>query len=333
MKKGIRRFILLIVTLIFLAAFFFAPLPSVYVLSPGPVGDTKQMVNVKKSLDVYTGTIYVTTVRRRTATLANYVGSLFSPYTDITKEVHRGKIEQQDSRDIQKAFMDNSQQIAIVEAYRLAEKEDNLMMIGTRIMSINRDISQLNKLRVGDIITKINNQNLNDSNTSDSLSQLRRKSNTLTIIRNQNKISIELKKVSSEEIMLHTSSAMVQREPIVSINSKGFGGPSAGAMLTLSIYQQLIGKDLTKGKVIAGTGTIENGGSIGAVGGIPQKVAAAAKAKSDIFFVPEQQAAEGEDFIPNSTEAFATKKIIDSNLHIVPITNMQGIIDYLEKMK
>ncbi len=57
----------------------------------------------------------------------------------------------------------------------------------------------------------------------------------------------------------------------ISINSKGFGGPSAGAMLTLSVYQQITGQDLLNGRTVAGTGTIETNGSVGLVGGIPQK--------------------------------------------------------------
>lgn len=65
-------------------------------------------------------------------------------------------------------------------------------------------------------------------------------------------------------------------------------GPSGGLITTLEIYNQLTKKDLTKGKVIAGTGTIEEDGTIGPIGGVEQKILGASHAKADIFLVPSE---------------------------------------------
>lgn len=62
-------------------------------------------------------------------------------------------------------------------------------------------------------------------------------------------------------------------------------GNSGGAMLTLSIYNRLINEDITKGKKICGTGTIESDGTIGRIGAIEQKVVKAYVNKVDYFFV------------------------------------------------
>lgn len=66
----------------------------------------------------------------------------------------------------------------------------------------------------------------------------------------------------------------------------GVGGPSAGLMFTLAIYDQVSGQDLKAGRKIAGTGTIEKDGSVGDIGGAYLKVKSAADSGADIFFVP-----------------------------------------------
>jgi PDZ domain-containing protein len=64
------------------------------------------------------------------------------------------------------------------------------------------------------------------------------------------------------------------------------GGPSAGLMMSLAIFDTLTPGSLTDGADIAGTGTITPDGEVGPIGGIQQKIAAARDAGADLFFVP-----------------------------------------------
>lgn len=64
------------------------------------------------------------------------------------------------------------------------------------------------------------------------------------------------------------------------------GGPSAGLMMTLAIYDYLTPGSLTHGQPIAGTGEIEPDGSVGQIGGIQQKIPAAKRDGAKIFLVP-----------------------------------------------
>ena len=64
------------------------------------------------------------------------------------------------------------------------------------------------------------------------------------------------------------------------------GGPSAGLMFSLGIYDALTPGSLTDGRTIAGTGTIDAGGSVGPIGGIQQKIVAARDAGAGLFLVP-----------------------------------------------
>lgn len=64
------------------------------------------------------------------------------------------------------------------------------------------------------------------------------------------------------------------------------GGPSAGLMFSLGIYDLLTKGSLTDGEAIAGTGTIDAGGAVGPIGGIQQKIVAARRAGAELFLVP-----------------------------------------------
>lgn len=70
------------------------------------------------------------------------------------------------------------------------------------------------------------------------------------------------------------------------------GGPSAGLMFTLAIYDRLTPGDLTGGQRVAGTGTISRDGRVGPIGGVAQKVAAAERAGAAYFLAPLENAAD-----------------------------------------
>ncbi len=72
----------------------------------------------------------------------------------------------------------------------------------------------------------------------------------------------------------------------VQISSGDVGGPSAGLMWSLGLYDLLTPGDLTGGRTVAGTGTIDTRGHVGPIGGIRDKVVGAERAGADLFFVP-----------------------------------------------
>ncbi len=72
----------------------------------------------------------------------------------------------------------------------------------------------------------------------------------------------------------------------VQISSGDVGGPSAGLMWALGLYDLLTPGDLTGGRTIAGTGTIDTRGKVGPIGGIQDKVVGAEAAGADLFLVP-----------------------------------------------
>ncbi len=73
-------------------------------------------------------------------------------------------------------------------------------------------------------------------------------------------------------------------------------GPSGGLITALSIYNALTKDDLTKGKKIVGTGTIDYDGTVGEIGSVTYKLAAAVKEKADLFICPKENYEEAIDF-------------------------------------
>ena len=87
------------------------------------------------------------------------------------------------------------------------------------------------------------------------------------------------------------------------------GGPSAGLIFSLAVYDTLTPGALTGGTDVAGTGSIDGNGSVGPIGGIQQKIVAAADAGAKVFLVPAGNcaAALGADVREGEIELVRTR--------------------------
>jgi PDZ domain-containing protein len=109
--------------------------------------------------------------------------------------------------------------------------------------------------------------------------------------------------------------------PVKITNNVGstIGGPSAGTMFALAIYDRLTPGPLTGGLRVAGTGEISPEGVVGPIGGIRQKIAGAAHDDVEVFLVPADNCAEALDGD-------------DHGLTLVKISTLKGAIDALKKL-
>ncbi|OXM16182.1 PDZ domain-containing protein [Paenibacillus herberti] len=94
------------------------------------------------------------------------------------------------------------------------------------------------------------------------------------------------------------------------------GGPSHGAMLALTVLDQLTPGGVAFGNRVAGTGTIDAAGKVGPIGGIEQKAFTVARAGADVFFVPAGQ----------ETDARKGSK----ELNIVPVRTLDEMLNWLK---
>ena len=98
----------------------------------------------------------------------------------------------------------------------------------------------------------------------------------------------------------------------VDIRLQNVGGPSAGMMFALAIYDKLTRGALAGGEHIAGTGTISGGGVVGPIGGIVQKMYGAQNAGADWFLAPEANCKDVLGRIPSGLEVFAVADLDDA---------------------
>jgi PDZ domain-containing protein len=105
----------------------------------------------------------------------------------------------------------------------------------------------------------------------------------------------------------------------VKISVGDVGGPSAGLMFSLGIYDKLTPQNITGGRFVAGTGTISPEGEVGPIGGIQQKMVAAREAGATVFLTPTK----------NCADAVATAP---KGLRLVRVDNMHGALGALSDL-
>ena len=100
-------------------------------------------------------------------------------------------------------------------------------------------------------------------------------------------------------------------------------GPSGGLMTALSIYDALVKEDITGGKKIIGTGTIDLEGNVGVIGGVKYKLIGAVKKKAEIFLCPKE----------NLDEALKLKIKNDYDIKIIGVSTLEEAIIALQEVK
>lgn len=98
----------------------------------------------------------------------------------------------------------------------------------------------------------------------------------------------------------------------VDIRLANVGGPSAGMMFALGIIDKLTPGAMTGGRHIAGTGTIDAGGTVGPIGGIAQKMAGARAAGATVFLAPKANCDEVLGHIPSGLTVYAVGTLKES---------------------
>ncbi|WP_147531901.1 SepM family pheromone-processing serine protease [Bacillus marasmi] len=337
MRKYRSLIFLIIAGLLFVASsFYYLPY---YVSKPGMAKELEPIIEVENGYDEE-GNFMLTTIRMGKANIYAYAIAKMSKYQEIYPvEAVRSKNESDEEYNVRQLhMMDGSKTNAIEVAYKKANLPINYEFKGVYVLNIIEDMPADGMLKPGDRIIKIDGNRfnsmdkfidyINGKKAGDKLSvtyERNEKSKTVSIEiaqfpQDKNKVGIGIGLVDDKEIVV---------EPEVHINTEEIGGPSAGLMFTLEIYNQLTKSDLTRGYQIAGTGTIASDGTVGRIGGIEQKVVAADKAGAEIFLAPNEKGAKDSNY----KMAVKTAKDIDTKMKIVPIDNFDDAVQYLEKLK
>lgn len=111
----------------------------------------------------------------------------------------------------------------------------------------------------------------------------------------------------------------------VKIQLQNVGGPSAGMMFALAIIDKLTPGKLNGGKYVAGTGTITASGTVGAIGGIRQKMYAAQRAGATYFLAPKSNCDEVVGHVPAGLRVFSTATLKQSITALTAISSGSGL--------
>ena len=194
-------------------------------------------------------------------------------------------------------MLDQSTTTAVVVGLRRAGYSADLVGKGVQVVSIQSDSPAQGLLQSGDVITGLNGTPI--QTTSELIDQIKAQDPHatvhLTIERNQHTTEVVVPLMSPTITNTSPRLGIVIQPagfdlklpfPVQIVPEKIVGGPSAGLMFTLAVYNAVTPTDLTGGRKIAGTGTISLDGTVGPIGGVEQKVAAAEAAGAEYFLSP-----------------------------------------------
>jgi len=200
-------------------------------------------------------------------------------------------------------MLDQSEIVAAAVGMRLAGYPTQITGKGAQVDSIIPESLARGLLQPGDVITAINGQTVSSATNLINLVKVQDPKTPvpLHIMRDGNAMDVKVSLLPSlvsggpPRIGISVEDAGFDYKlpfPVKIVPQKIVGGPSAGLMFTLTVYNLLSPVDLTGGHKIAGTGTISPDGSVGPIGGVEQKVAAAEMVGAEYFFAPADNYAD-----------------------------------------
>ena len=225
----------------------------------------------------------------------------------------------------EKLYMQESMDAAIINAYKSAGKDVEITGTVSEVSYISEDADT--NIEIGDIILKVNNEEVT------SLEDLKK---IVEGLAEKTKVDILVKRDGKEKECYATTYRMdgtikkgisllttyeYVTDPEVTITSKASeAGSSGGLMMSLTIYNKLVEEDITHGKKIVGTGTIDIDGNVGEIGGVKYKLIGAVKNDADIFMCPEG----------NYEEA---KKVAEDKDYDITIISVKTFDEAIKKLK
>lgn len=338
-KKMSRNTIRWGLLLIFILLINFIPLPY-YFTMPGEAKVLSEVIEVEDGYD-YEGTFMLTTIRMGKANIVNYIWAQFDDDRELMpeKQVRPQGESDEEYRHRQLMIMDKSQENAIIVAYDRAGKYTYYENQGVIVTSIIPGMDADEKLKVGDRIVKVGDvEVLETEQLLDILGEYEiGEFVPLTVERDGETVNVSVEvlpfpKEIGEGKGIGIANPMTERylkmDPEVHIDTAEIGGPSAGLMFALEIYNQLVEEDITKGYHIAGTGTIDVEGKVGRIGGVHQKVVAAHEAGAEIFFAPNENGAANSNYEIAKQKA----KEIGTAMEVVPVDTFEDALNYLKSL-
>lgn len=321
--------------IIFLLCFFLVisyPVPY-YIFTSGGITDLSNRFAVDGGY-YQEGSYNLSYVTELEGNVLTYLASFVMPSWDLVKVSGYQMSTNESLEDLamrDKLSLELANQTAVKVAYEKAGKTFKINDTKLYIVYVSEDIEASSPIKVGDILNKINGEEIEDFSQLSSYIDSMKFGDIITfeLKRGDDTVVSEVK-IRDVDGVKETGIGLYliydyEVDPAIKFNfSNKESGSSAGFMTTLAIYDTLIEEDLTHGLKIAGTGTIDRNGTVGEIGGVKYKLKGAVSASSDIFFVPIGD---------NYNECIKIKEERNYDIDIVAVSSIDDAINYLRNLK
>ena len=330
----------LAISCVILFVFFFGvtyELPY-YIYKPGMVDDLDHIVEVEGAHESE-GHLHLVTVSGGPATPIQYIAAKFLSFHEIVpiEDARPEGMSDEDYLKLQLKMMDGSQNASKYVAYKKAEKQPEIIFNGVYVMNVVENMPADRVVQIGDQIKKVDHQEIKDATDLTDYVGSKKAGDVieLEIVRDETNLTkkVEVKEFADDQSKVGIGIQLVSDEkvevsPDIQFSSGSIGGPSAGFIFALEIYDQLTEEDWTKGYEIVGTGEIDYDGNVHRIGGIDKKIVAADREGIDIFFAPNEQGKADSNYV----EAKKTAELIGSDMEIVPVDTFDDALTFLEEI-
>lgn len=314
-----------LISLIVIIVLFTVELPFV-VYIPGGIVELNDRIEVEGGYEAE-GTLnmsYVSLLRGKIPMLAF---SFLMKDWDIvsSKEITNDDQSVNELLELEKLYMKSSINNATIVAYEHANKTLNITNKVNNIVYITEEAET--DLEIYDKVLEIEGKEVG---TLDDLREVVNSKNegdyvSIIVERNDKKVETKSKIYNTSDGLkvgiVFLTTYEYETDPKIEVKTKSKeSGSSGGLMLTLAIYNELVSEDITKGKKIVGTGTIDIQGNVGEIDGVKYKILGAVKNKADVFLCPEE----------NYEEAIKVKEERNLKIEIKSVKTFNEAIEYLK---
>lgn len=206
----------------------------------------------------------------------------------------------EDSLERDRMYLEEAKTNAIISAYKAAGADITIKNTHNKVIYIGEEADT--DLEIGDIILRVDGTECHDLESIKKLIATYQENDVvkIDIVRDGKEMQAKAKLYKSDDgIKIGLISVLeheIKTTPEIEVKYKNSeSGPSGGLMTALEIYNRLTEEDLTKGRKIIGTGTIDDQGNVGGIGGVKYKLAGALKEHAEIFLCPKENYEEAKD--------------------------------------
>lgn len=305
---------------------FFYELPYV-IYTPGGVVNLENRISVTDGYES-SGSLNMSYVSLVKGTLPMILLSYVIPNWDLIpqEEITREDETVDELLELEKLYMESSINNAIILAYNKANKNIKIENEVNNIIYIadeaDTDLKMYDKLisvddikidSVNELKKYVNTKNKGDIVKFKVIRNSKEKECSATIYETSDGLKVGISFLTTYEI---------ETEPEIEVLTKSSeSGSSGGLMLSLAIYNALVEEDITKGRIIVGTGTIDIDGNVGAIDGVKYKILGAVKNDANLFLCP----------MDNYEEAMKIKDEFDLDIEIYGVNTFDEALNYLLK--